>query len=96
MFSSRRSAAARPKSRGRSVAVAAAAIFALVTGVVVASPAYAAGSLTLSKLVNGEQSAALTPDQEFTYTIQVGCSDDSCQHRRDETARHDSEWLGAA
>lgn len=80
MFSAIRSSSARPSARARGAVVAAAAIFALVTGVVVAAPAYAAGALTLTKLVNGEQSAALVPDQEFTYSIQVGCSDDDCQN----------------
>ncbi|MCU1440880.1 MAG: hypothetical protein JWP85_1877 [Rhodoglobus sp.] len=67
--------------RGRGIAVTAATIFALLIGSLVAAPAYAApANLTLSKVVNGEESVQVVADQEFTYTVQVGCSDSGCEN----------------
>jgi uncharacterized repeat protein (TIGR01451 family)/fimbrial isopeptide formation D2 family protein len=71
----------RQLRRGRGIAITAATIFALLIGSLVAAPAYAAlANLTLSKVVNGEESAHLVADQEFTYTVQVGCSDSGCEN----------------
>ncbi|WP_378144878.1 isopeptide-forming domain-containing fimbrial protein [Cnuibacter sp. UC19_7] len=60
--------------------LAVAAVFALVLGgLFVAAPAYAAdAALVISKVVDGQPSVTVDPDDEFTYTISVGCNDNDC------------------
>lgn len=59
--------------------LAAALVVALVAGVSLATPTFAANSaLSVTKLVNGSSAATLAPGAEFTYTMAVGCSDINC------------------
>ncbi|WP_349899277.1 DUF5979 domain-containing protein [Parafrigoribacterium soli] len=52
----------------------------LAGGVAIAAPASAAPSALLSvdKRVNGVDAVTVAPDEEFTYTVGVGCSDSGC------------------
>jgi len=73
-------ARARRSGLSRLGVFAATAVLALVGGLFVAAPAFAAdpGALTINKTANGQESLTLAPGDEFLYTISVGCDDNDC------------------
>ena len=68
-------------SRCRRLAASVIVLALTALGLVVVTPAVAAAptaSLSVNKLVDGQNTDAVTPGGEFTYTIAVGCDDNDC------------------